>query len=151
MKTKNLRKVLTAGFVLALCSAVIFSCKKKVETPAMNISAITANGVDLNGQSSATGVDPNATITITFTDDVAPTSATNANIKLTNTDNNTNVPLSITASGATVTAKPDTALASGTGYALDIANVTSVENVAVTATTRHFTTAGTYAPSGAVA
>jgi Bacterial Ig-like domain/Concanavalin A-like lectin/glucanases superfamily len=107
--------------------------------------------VDLNGSTSATGVDPNATITISFTDDVAPATATNTNVSLKNTSTGANVPMSVTASGSNITAKPDSALGYGIQYTLSISGVTSQENVAVSPTSRTFTTAGAFAPPGAIA
>jgi len=126
-------------------------CKKDDPT-ALSLVALTAGSVDLNGATSATTVPTNPTIVAEFTTDVDPATATSANITMTRDYDKTNVVITITTSANKVTIVPTEVLASGALYKLDFgAGLKSTDAQPLTATSRAFTTIGTFAPSGMVA
>jgi hypothetical protein len=137
--------VVAAGMVTALNG-----CKDD-EDPELSIVSIVANGVDLNGATSATGVAVGANIVITFNVDVDP--ATTSGITLLRQYDNADVPLTITVSGKEVTVNPNTDFGTGTLLILTITkNLKSTAGKSLpTDTERSFTTAGTFAVAGAVA
>lgn len=144
---KSLIKLLALPVMLAV---VVTACKKDKE---YLLESLTAGGTDLNGALSATSVATDASIIATFTQDIDAATATSANIKLTRDYDNTVLATNISVSGKTVTIDPVENLGSGTLYKLDVgAGVAFADGKSnVTALSRTFTTAGTFAPSGAIA
>jgi hypothetical protein len=141
-------KLLLAFAVLAL---TIASCKKDVDS-SFGFSELTANGINLNGASSATGVPRNATITAKFSTNVDVTTATTANIKLKNTFDNSDVAVAVSAVDNVVTIKPVNDLGDGSTYELSLSSgLKGTNGTAFTAATRTFKTGGTFAPSGIIA
>lgn len=148
---KKMKWIMSSMVALALVAMLAQSCKKD-EPVALTLSALSADGIDLNGASSATGVAADANIMATFTTDVDAATANSTNITLTRDYDGAMVSITITTSGSTVTIDPDDDLASGALYALSINGLKSTAGEVLTANiSRTFTTAGTFAPAGAVA
>jgi len=149
MKKVNL--ILKTLSVFALLALAVASCKKDDDT-SFSLSEITANGVDLNGASSATGVSKDAVITAKFSTDIDAATATAANVKLTRKYDNADIALTVSASGNTLTIDPNDGLGDGTLYELALgAGLKGSNGTAFAASTRSFTTAGTFAPAGVIA
>ncbi len=129
---------------------VTIGCK---EDKTYELQTLTAGTADLNGATSATGVDSKADIVATFSEGIDPATATSANITLTRDYDNTVLPTTITVSGRTVTINPNEDLGTGTLYKLSFSgSVKYADGEAnVTAFERTFTTAGVFAPPGAIA
>ncbi len=139
--------ILLAGVLLLGNSG----CKKD-EPAALSLVALTAGSIDLNGAVAANTVPTNPTIVAEFTTDVDPATATSANITMTRDYDNANVALTITTSANKITIVPTEALASGALFKLNFsAGLKSTEDQFLTATSRNFTTIGTFAPSGMIA
>jgi hypothetical protein len=127
------------------------SCGEDDPTP-IELSTITAGSVDLNGATSPNNVPKDATITVTFNTNVDASTANSTNIKLTRDYDHSDVPLTITTSGPTVTIDPTNNLNTGALYVLSVTEgLKSTDGLALTALTRSFTTAGTFAPDGEIA
>lgn len=143
-------------FLSSLFLAVIIliganSCKKD-EATAFTLKSLEVGTIDLNGATAATNVPVNPTIVAIFFTTVNEATATTANITLTREYDQTPVPITVTASLSTVTIAPTEGLASGALYKLVIGSgVKSTDGQTLTTIERTFTTAGTFAPSGAVA
>lgn len=139
--------ILLAGVLLLGNSG----CKKD-DPAALSLLALKAGSVDLNGAVAANTVPTNPTIVAEFTTDVDPATATSANITMTRDYDNANVALTITATANKITIVPTEVLASGALFKLNFgAGLKSTEDQILTATTRNFTTIGTFAPSGMAA
>lgn len=148
---KNMKWIMSSMVAIALFAILVQSCKKD-EPVALTLSSLTAGGVDLNGASSATGVATDAAIAAVFSTDVDAATANSTNITLTRDYDAASVDLTISTSGSTVTITPNDELATGALYELSIGGLKSTEGEMLAATiTRTFTTAGTFAPAGAVA
>lgn len=147
------------GLVLSLTlmtavTTVFISCSDDDDEPsALNLTALTAGGKDLNGATSPTDVPVDATIIATFSTAVDATTATDANITLERDYDNTMLDIDIAVSGSTITITPAADFGTGTAYTLSISNaVKSTEGIALTAAlTRGFTTVGTFSPTGVIA
>lgn len=139
--------ILLAGVLLLGNSG----CKKD-EPAALSLVALTAGSIDLNGAVAANTVPTNPTIVAEFTTDVDPATATSANITMIRDYDNANVALTITTSANKITIVPTEALASGALFKLNFsAGLKSTGGQFLTATSRNFTTIGTFAPSGMIA
>jgi hypothetical protein len=148
---KNQKWILSSLLAIGFFATVFVGCKKD-EPAAFNLTALTADGVDLNGSSSATGVASNAPIIATFSTAVDAATATTTTITLTNDLNSTPVTITVTTSGDVVTITPGGALDDGSLYKLAFtAGLKSTGGVAFTPLERTFTTAGFFAPAGYVA
>lgn len=145
------KSFLVQSLAVACLALLLFqSCKKE---KVYELDTLTANGIDLNGATSATGVDAKAVILATFKEPIDAATATNANITLTRDYDGADIPVAITVSDKTVTIDPTEDLGSGSLYKLAFsAAVAFADGKAnVTAFSRTFTTIGKFAPSGAVA
>lgn len=148
---KTLKFNLKLLSTIAIFALAIASCKKEDDL-SFGFSELKADGIDLNGASSATGVPRGATITAKFSTNVDATTATAANIKLKNTFDNSDVPLTISATNNVVTIDPVNDLGDGSTYELSIgAGLKGTNGTPFTAQTRTFKTGGTFAPSGIIA
>jgi len=146
---KNLMKILSIITMVGLVTMI--SCKDDDPSP-LELSAVTANDIDLNGATAPNTVPSDAVIKVTFSTNVDATSATAANITLTRNFDNVVVPTTISTTDNVVTITPTTKLYSGALYILSLnAGLVSTEGVVFTPITRSFSTAGTFAPAGAVA
>lgn len=148
MKTMKWMLSLLAVVVL---TATLNSCKED-EPPALSLVTLTADGVDLNGATSATGISVDASIVATFNVAVDQTSAA-AGITLTRQFDAAAVPVTVTVSGAEVTINPNGDFSTGTLFILNIApTVLSTEGKGLsTAVERNFSSEGTFAVPGAFA
>ncbi|HYG40477.1 MAG TPA: LamG-like jellyroll fold domain-containing protein [Cytophagales bacterium] len=139
--------------VVVIFATIIISCKDDDEgEAAFELSALTANDIDLNGATSPSDVPTDAIITATFAADVDPASATTTNVKLIRDYDDAEIPLSVSGSGKTLTIDPVDPLGTGTLYLLQLgAGLMSSGGQPFAAVERSFTTAGTFAPAGVVA
>jgi hypothetical protein len=136
--------------VLALMISVS-SCKKKTETTAFNVTAITAGTIDLNGATSATGVPVNPFIEAVFTTSVNAASAANA-VTLVRDYDTATIEITVTVAGNIVTVVPKANLSGGSLYALSFSSaLTSTDGQNLDGFKRTFTTTGTFVPDGLVA
>lgn len=131
--------------------ATFMSCGSDDPIPELTITAIVAEGtdlqsgtavsIDLNGANAAEEVPLDAVIKATFSADVDPATATSANIQL--LVGTTEVTSTVSVSGAVVTLTPATDLERGTSYSLSVsAAVTGTDGNAFTAASRTFMSAG---------
>ncbi len=150
MKTKHL---IFVTFIATLTlSMIMVSCKKDDEPTPLTLSTLLAGTIDLNAATAPTDVPVNPTIVATFSTDVDPATATSANITLTQDYDDADIALNIVASGETITITPIDDLGTGTLYELNFgAGLLSTDALALTALSRTFTTAGTFAPAGVIA
>ena len=150
MRNKNL--IFYVSIVAVVFSVTLNSCKKSEKATPLDLSSLMAGSIDLNGATSPTDVPVNPTITATFTTDVDATTATNDNITLVQDYDNTNIPLTISATGKTITITPSSALSNGALYKLSFGVGLMAKNgLALTMLERSFTTEGTFVPTGQIA
>jgi hypothetical protein len=133
--------------LLAVSFVTINGCKKDEDDPPFALSSLKAGDVDLNGANSATGVVTNSPITATFTGAVDPAST----VALQRDYDDANLNVTVTASGNTLTIDPAEDLGSGTLYLLQMNGIKSAKGEVLAPLERSFTTAGTFAPTGAIA
>jgi hypothetical protein len=149
---KNPKLILSALVAVTLIATVFVSCKKDEEPTDFNLTALTAGGIDLNGASSATGVPADADITATFSNDVDAATANSSNVTLTREFDGSAVAITVSSSGKTITINPDADLFGGSLYTLTLGSgLKSSNGISFSATTRTFTTGGTFVPEGAIA
>ncbi len=148
---KTLKWMLSAVLAMGMMVTLFVGCSED-EPPALSLVSLTADGIDLNGATSATGVPVGATITATFNVAVDAASATAA-ISLVRQFDNVSVPVTVTVNGADVTVNPNTDFSTGTLFIMTISNaIKSTENKTLAAPVeRNFTSAGTFAVPGAFA
>jgi hypothetical protein len=152
MNMKNLKWILWGMMTMMMTVTLIVSCDDDDSPAAFTIQAITAGSIDLNGATSPNNVPVDPVITVTFTTDVDPATVNNTNIKLVRDYDAAEIPITVAASGSTVTIQPDDDLATGALYKLDLtAGLESTQGVPFVAASRTFTTEGTFAPAGVVA
>jgi hypothetical protein len=119
--------------------------------PALTIQSITATGTDLetgssverdlNAATSADNVPVSPVIRVTFSGDVDPATATAANATL--TSGGGTVPVTVAASGNTMTITPQEELNRGTDYTLTLSgNIRGTQGGSFASTTRTFRTGG---------
>jgi len=146
-----MKKSLFLKSLALVCFAflAVVGCKKE---KTYDLQSLTAGGVDLNGATSATGVSPTADIVATFSQDLNASGASGA-VTLVRDYSDASIPVTVTVSGKTLTVNPNEDLGSGTLYILSVSGVIAYADGKsnVTAFSRTFTTAGTFAPSGAIA
>lgn len=147
------RKKIFFGFVIALAAiSMTFSACEKDDPKDPTLETLVSGSVDLNAATSATNVPVDPTIVATFNVEIDPSSANASNITLTQDYDDIDIPLTITVSGKNVTIVPVDALGTGTLYALKFnSGLQSVDGLGLSEVTRTFTTAGAFAPAGAIA
>jgi hypothetical protein len=150
MKTKNTTLLILSAFLLV---AVMFqSCGTDSTPQDLNIESMTVGGMDLNAATSPTNVPVDATIEVTFNSNVNASTATSANITLVQDYDDSDIPLQISVSGATITIQPEEELGSGALYQLTLrSGLLNDDDQPLANTSRTFTTAGTFSPSGMIA
>lgn len=150
---RNLRKTRNVLMGLLASTAFMFSCEKEeVQDAPFTITAMEAGEVDLNGATAPGDVPTDASIVVTFGTEVDPATATEANVKLIRDYDAVEVPVTVSTSGKTLTIAPEATLGTGTLYAVELTSGLKATNgSAFTATSRSFTTAGTFAPAGVMA
>ncbi len=131
------------------------SCKKKDDPITFGMSSLVTllagGSIDMNGQTAPVNIPTNPTIVATFTVDVSASSVTASTVTLVNTLDNSIIALTLTPSGSKITLVPVTPLGTGTPYQLKFNGIRSTDDQSITNLVRSFTTAGPYAPSGAIA
>ncbi len=137
--------------VAVVMTMVLWSCGGDDEPPALALISLEAEGIDLNGATSATGVPVSASIVATFNVDVDPASATA--ITLVRQVDSQNFPVTITVDGPVVTINPNNDFSTGTLFILTFgAGLKSTAGKTLTSPIeRNFTSEGTFAAPGAVA
>jgi hypothetical protein len=146
---KNLMKIMAVTMVAGLI--ILNACKDDDPAP-LNLSAVTADDVDLNGASAPTNVASKPVIKVTFSTNVDAATATSSNIVLTRNFDSAVEPTTIAVTDNIVTITPTNSLYTGAQYTLSLnAGLASKDGVSFTPITRSFSTAGTFAPAGAVA
>ena len=148
-KLNNSRYVITFAMLLMLLQA----CDNNNSEPAnLNIETMTVNGEDLNGIKSPENISTNPEIVVTFNSDIKPETATESNIKLIQDYNEEEIEIEISVLGPTLTVVPKISLGNGILYRFQIsANLLNLDEQSLTATTRTFTTMGTFSPPGIIA
>ncbi|MBX7126614.1 MAG: Ig-like domain-containing protein [Cyclobacteriaceae bacterium] len=148
-----MKKALKLSFMLAIVGGLVLlkACSTSDPTP-LTIVSITADGVDLNGATSATGVKAGSTIVVTFATNLDSKTAVASNVTLKRDYDQANADLTLTVNGATLTIKPNNSLTNGALYILQLSSaLASDKGKTLTAAERNFTTEGVFAPDGAVA
>lgn len=150
MTMKKMKWKLMMAIALIASITSMQSCEED-EPAELTLVSLTAGDIDLNGATTPNNVPIDAEITATFSTNVDE-ATTAANITLLRDYDDANVELDITVAGNVVTIKPATIFGTGTLYALSFgAGLASTEGKTLTAASRNFTTAGTFAVAGAVA
>lgn len=150
MKTKKTTHILLSAM---LAIAVLFqACGTDSEPQDLNIESMTVGDMDLNSATSPTGVPTDATIDVTFNSNVQAETATTANISLVQDYDSADIPVTISVNGATITIQPEEELGSGALYQVTLHNgLLNEDDQPLANTSRSFTTAGTFSPSGIIA
>tara|TARA_R110002124_G_scaffold89692_1_gene229304 strand:+ start:28657 stop:29940 length:1284 start_codon:yes stop_codon:yes gene_type:complete len=118
----------------------------------LSIETIMVGGSDLNGATSPSDVATDASITITFNSDIKAETANSSNIVLTQDYDDANVELNISVTGPTLTITPTTELGTGILYLFELkAGLQNTDDQPIGQTSRTFTTAGNFAPTGMIA
>jgi hypothetical protein len=157
MIMRNLKSVfglLLAIAMLATVSGVLVSCDDDDDPPAeLELTGLTAGGIDLNGATSPTNVPADAAFSATFSTELDPTSVTTSNITLTRDYDDAVLDIAVSATGNTVTVTPAAALGSGTLYLLNFGTglTSTADKTLASAVSRSFTTEGTFSPAGVLA
>jgi len=148
---KTTRTLLVWLLAIMISSTGFIACSD--DSPKdLNIESILAGDIDLNGATSPVNVPVKPTIVFTFNTDVDAATATTSNVKLTQDYDNTDVAIQVTASGKTLSVTPVDNLGSGTLYKISVsAGLLNDDKQPLAATTRTFTTAGTFSPAGILA
>ncbi|GIV36773.1 MAG: hypothetical protein KatS3mg032_1152 [Cyclobacteriaceae bacterium] len=148
---KKVKLIFSMLSVTAVMSAVLWSCGGDDEPPALVLVSLEAQGIDLNGATSATGVPVGASIVATFNVDVDP--ATTSAITLVRQVDSQNFPVTVSVTGPVVTINPNSDFSTGTLFILTFgAGLKSTAGKTLSAPIeRNFTTEGTFAAPDAVA
>lgn len=137
MKKNKLKSItfLVGSLFIAL---MIASCgDEDSPAPALTLISLTAEGVAIDGATSAEDIPVDATIVATFSEDVEATTATATSIAIVDGS------ATVTVSGAVVTLTLDEDLKPGTSYSLNIANtILSLQEGAFSGISVSFKTAG---------
>lgn len=150
MKTNRTTMLIVAVF--AMMGLLLQSCNNDSGPKDLNIESITVGGADLNAATSPSDVDVDASVEVTFNTDIDPETANGNTIQLIQDYDQAAIPLEISVSGATLTVTPETILGTGTLYEFSITSgLLNTDEQPLAATTRTFTTAGTFSPAGLVA
>jgi hypothetical protein len=142
---KNVLK--PVAWALLLVSALTISSCKKDEEVAFALSTLKAGTIDLNGAATAAGVPANSTVTATFTQNISAASV----VTLQRDYDKAMLPVTITASGKTLTIDPNDDLGMGTLYIMAFTGLKSENGEVLPAFNRSFNTEGGFVPTGQVA
>jgi len=148
---KTTRTLLVWLLAIMISSSGFIACSD--DSPKdLNIESIMIGTIDLNGATSPADVPVKPTIVFTFNSNVDAATATTSNVKLTQDYDNTDVAIQVTASGKTLSVTPVDNLGSGTLYKISVSEgLLNDDKQPLAATTRTFTTAGTFSPAGILA
>lgn len=141
--------MLLASLLLVLLN----SCPKEEEEPMeLTLISLMADNVDLLASTTPNNVPANTKIKATFSTNVDPLTVTEADITLAQDYDDSNLDLTMTVIGPTITITPSETLATGALYQLSFGTgLMSTHDQSIGAQTKSFTTAGTFAPGGAIA
>lgn len=142
-----------ALFFVAAVMVSLNSCKEDDEPVALNLSALVADDIDLNGATAPNNVSAEPVIKATFSTAVDAASATTSTIMLIRDYDNFTINATISVDGAVITITPTERLASGALHKLTIGVGLKATNgeMLVAEISRTFSTDGFFAPSGMVA
>jgi hypothetical protein len=149
---KNVKWILSALVATGMLATVLVGCND--DPPAakeLTLVSLTADGIDLNGATSAEGVAVGATIVAEFTTDVDETTVDA--ISLVRDYDDENYPVDVTVDGTTVTINPTDDFSTGTLFNLSFGvGLASTEGKTLSsAINRTYNTEGTFAVPGAFA
>ncbi|MBN1131588.1 MAG: Ig-like domain-containing protein [Bacteroidales bacterium] len=148
MKKKHF--ILSLMLFAAVSLVMVQSCEEDPVDPVLE--TMVAGDIDLNAAAAPTNVPVDPEIVATFNVEIDAATATSANITLTQEYDDADIPLTIAASGKTITITPVDDLGNGAMYQLKLgAGIMSVDGLALTELTRSFTTTGAFVPAGAIA
>lgn len=148
---KKVKWMLTMLAVIGIVSTVMVGCGDD-EPPALQLVSLEADGIDLNGATSATGIPVDASIVATFNVPIDETTAGSA-ISLVRQVDSQNFAFTLTVDGEVVTINPNSDFSTGTLFILTFgAGLKSTAGKTLTtAIERNFTSEGTFAAPGAIA
>jgi hypothetical protein len=148
---KTTRTLLVWLLAIMMSSSTFMACSD--DSPKdLNIESILVGTIDLNGATSPVDVPVNPTIVVTFNTNIDAATATAGNIKLTQDYDDADIALTLSVSGKALSITPVNNLGSGTLYSLSInAGLLNDDKQPLAATTRTFTTTGTFLPAGIIA
>lgn len=153
MTMKNVKWILSVLVVAGMLATTLVGCGDDDEpaAKALTLVTLTADGVDLNGASSAVGVPVGATIVAEFSTNVDE--ATVDAISLLRDYDDVDYPVTVTVDGSTVTINPDDDFSTGTLFNLTFGTgLASTEGKVLSAAiSRTFNSEGTFAVPGAFA
>lgn len=155
MKTMR-RQFRLIAFMLALVMTMgVVSCSDDDDDggqDGITLSTLKAGDIDMNGATAPNNVPSDPVIVATFSSDVDAATATASNVTITRDYDDANIPLTVVASGKTITITPSENLASGALHTLTInTGVKSTGGTSISKVERTFTTEGFFAPAGMVA
>jgi Bacterial Ig-like domain len=131
------------------------SCKKKSDSTSFTLSSLVAQlpggNIDLNAATSANNVPSSPTIVATYSLSINPASVSSTNVTLLREWDQKNIPLTVTASGSTVTVVPTEELGNGALFTLTFPAVSSSDGQSAAGFVRTFSTVGTFVPTGQIA
>lgn len=149
----NMKKLkwMTGSLLLASAVLLVPTACEDDEAPALTLVSITANGIDLNGSTSATGVSTSATIVAEFSTEVDETTVDA--ISLIRDFDDAAYDVDVTVDGKTVTIEPTTDFSTGTLFNLSFGTglKSTQGKVLIASIDRTFNTEGTFAVPGAFA
>lgn len=138
--------------VFTMMAVVFQACNNDSGPKELNIESMMVGDADLNAATSPTDVPVDANIVITFNSDIKAETANSNTISLIQDYNDANISLDITVDGPTLTIDPEIILGSGTLYQLNLtAGLLNTDDQPLAQTSRTFTTAGTFSPTGMIA
>ncbi len=142
---------IVGSFLLAAAATLSFTSCDDEEAPALTLVSLTADGIDLNGATSATGVGTDAVIVAEFSTDVDATSVDA--ISLIRDYDDATYDVDVTVDGNTVTITPTEDFSTGTLFSLSFGSglKSSQGKILTSAIERTFNTEGTFAVPGAFA
>ncbi|NBP69883.1 MAG: hypothetical protein EBR30_02130 [Cytophagia bacterium] len=142
---------MAGSLLLAAAATLSFTSCDDEEAPALTLVSLTADGIDLNGSTSATGVGTDAVIVAEFSTDVDATSVDA--ISLIRDYDDASYDVDVTVDGNTVTITPAVDFSTGTLFSLSFGTglKSSQGKILTSAIERTFNTEGTFAVPGAFA
>jgi len=149
-----MRKQSTLLSILIIMVAMVIgfsSCNKKEDKVTFALTALTANGINLNGATPPTNIPSLPEIKAYFSLDVNAASFNVNQITLIRTYDLASIPLTVTVGGTIITVLPNEDLGNGAQYTLTYPAIGSTDGQSIAGFQRTFTTEGTFVPSGVLA
>jgi len=146
--------VVFSSFLIAATLLIgVVSCNKDDDDDKVTfaLSSLKAGSIDLNGATSPSNVPSDPTIVATFNMAVKASTANTTNITMTRDYDDAAIALTITVSGSSITIVPNENLGNGALFELKMTGIQSTDDQSLSATTRSFTTEGSFLPAGQIA